>query len=88
MCVQDAVALRKIFTARKHELEQSTKVATTPAPARSQRVRTRGAAVNSAATDSSQSLCATIAALRGESEDEDNEQNEGVDEAESELAMA
>ena len=89
MCVfyhQDAVALRKIMSARKNELEQATKSSSQAASplARVQRVRTRCSAVG--AVVSGASLIAEIAALPDESDDEERRVTEVGNDAESELA--
>jgi len=87
LCWQDAVALRKIISARKNELEQVTKsgggIQATPT-ARVARVRTRCNA--SGAVVSGQSLVAEIAALPDEPDVEVINANEPGDDADSELA--
>ena len=89
MCVmtfsQDAVALRKVMSVRKYEIEQATKSGTqaTPLP-RLQRVRTRCSAAGT--TVSGQSLVAEIATLPDESDDEEQKVAEPRDDADSELA--
>ena len=81
---QDAVALRKIISARKNELEQATKTGgqTTPM-SRVQRVRTRCSAAG--APVSGLSLVAEIAALPDEPDDEQTAVAPG-DDVKSELA--
>jgi len=79
------MALRKIFTTRKHELEQPNKV-TPPTVGRVARIRTRGVAVESG-TINGQSLSATVAALRGESEDEETANIEPVEELKTEIPV-
>jgi len=66
---QDAVALRKILSARKNELEQATKSGSQTTPtSRVQRVRTRCSAAGVPVSGSS--LVAEIAALPDESDDD------------------
>ena len=81
---QDAVALRKIISARKNELEQATKSGSQTTPtSRAQRVRTRCSAAGLPA--SGPSLVAEIAALPDESDDEQSAVPPG-DDTQSELA--
>lgn len=79
------MALRKLFTARKHELEQPNKP--TPPPAtRVPRLRTRGSTAG-AGPHNGQSLSATIAALRGESEDEEVANAEQDEESQTDTSV-
>jgi hypothetical protein len=79
------VTLRKLFTARKHELEQPTKP-TPPAAARVPRLRTRGSTAGIGNLNG-QSLSAMIAALRGESEDEDTANAEPDEESQTDTPV-
>ena len=86
-CCQDAVALRKIISVRKNELEQASKSGSSAATplARVQRVRTRCSTAG--AVVSGQSLVAEIASLPDESDDEEEvKAAEPGDNADSELA--
>lgn len=83
--MQDAVALRKLFMARKHELEQPNKP-TPPASARVPRLRTRGSLAGTG-LHNGQSLSAVIAALRGESEDEDIANAEPDEESQTDTSV-
>jgi len=86
LCFQDAVALRKIISARKYELEQASKSGSQTATplARVQRVRTRCSAAGTPV--SGPSLVAEIAALPDDSDDEEEKAAEPGDDADSELA--
>lgn len=87
--MKDAVALRKIITSRKNELEQPSKVTPPSSAVRPVRVRTRGGTnVGGGLTATNgRSVSATIAALRGESEDEETTKMEPDEDSQTELPV-